>query len=398
MLSGSLITRPILRPGLHLGEERFLMFILDELAHDLEQRSADVIRLTLGKSELPPCGQITGAMIVALASPTRQSLVFPAGLPELRARLSEEYRALYGVSLAPENFIVSVGTSSAFRNLNYLLAGPGDEVLIPLPYYPLYRFCASLVGAKVTHYRINPASLAMDIASFEAAFTPCTKIVVINSPGNPLGNVVDLGDLLAIDEIIDGRATIICDEIYANTYFDRESFSAVQALPSLRSPLVVTNGFSKGYRMYARRVGYSVVPDVLVEPLTVIQHHTLLTVDPVPQFGAIAALEYPKEVQEIVSRYRHRRDYSMARFQGVQGVTPIHSKGGFYLTLECGDYMRSHGIETGLDLAIRLLPATQVATVPGEDFGLPTSLRLSFSSGRYEEGVDRLATFLTGAG
>lgn len=383
-----------LRPSISFGDERFLMFVLDEMANQADRDHDDVIRMTLGKSELPPAPEIVEAMLGAAADYGRAALVYPAGLPRLRERLSAEYAQRHGVDIPAERFIVSVGTSSSFRNLNQLLAGPGDEVLLPLPYYPLYLFCARLAGADVRYYRVDPDTMEVDLDSLEAAMTERTRIVVVNSPGNPLGNVISPERFREIDRIIDGRAVLINDEIYANAYFDDPSFSAVE-LTDLRSPLVVTNSFSKAHRMYARRVGYSIVPPELVEPLTVVQHHTLLTTDPVPQFGAIAALDHPEGVTELVNRYRARRDYTLERFEKVPDVRALPSRGGFYLTLECSAHMRSRGYASSLDLATALMESERVATVPGSDFGLPETLRLSFTSHRYDEGVDRMVDFFT---
>nr|ASV47015.1 aspartate aminotransferase [uncultured bacterium] len=220
-------------------------------------------------------------------------------------------------------------------------------------------------------------------------------MVVINSPGNPLGNVLTQDDLMAIDEVVAGRAVLICDQIYENICFD-EPAPSMLTLPNLVSPLIVTNAFSKGYRMYARRIGYAIVPDELVEPLTVVQHHTLLTTDPVPQFGAIAALDRLQDVQELANIYRSRRDYTLQRFADVPDVTALPAKGSFYLTLDCSQFMADHRFSTSLDLATDIMRSTHVATVPGSDFGLPETLRLSYTSSHYEKGIDRLVAFFTG--
>jgi aspartate/methionine/tyrosine aminotransferase len=381
-----------LRRDLDWSQHSFLMFVLDEMANEYDRRHDDVIRLTLGKSELAPPEPVTRAMSEALLAPDKYSLVFPAGLPELRERIAREHRERFGAPVDAENVIVNNGTSGLFRNLLHLMAGPGDEVLLPMPYYPLYPFCAWLAGAQVRFYRIDPVSLAVDLDSLRDNLTDRTKIVVLNSPGNPLGNLMEAADLRRIDAIVDGRALILSDEIYANAAFEGQPWSAWSEDP-LTSPVVVTNGFSKAYRMYARRVGYAIVPDDLVRPLTVVQHHTLLTTDPVPQFGALAALDHPEAVTELVASYRLRRDYTVGRFAGVPGVDAIPSRGGFYFTLECGRFMGQEGIDDSLDLATRIMRQTHVATVPGSDFGLPTALRLSYTSARYEEGIDRLAGF-----
>jgi aspartate/methionine/tyrosine aminotransferase len=370
------------------------MFVLDEMADAYEQTCDDVIRLTLGKAELPLAPAVIDSMVEATRTFTMNKLVYPAGLPRLRERLAAHESEQQGIDIRAENVLVSVGTSTIIRNLFDLLTRAGDEALLPLPYYPLYRFSAMLAGATVRHYRIDPHSMRLDIDSFHSQFSESTRIVVINSPGNPLGNVLTRDELAAIDEIVAGRAIIICDQIYDNMWFDERPPSLL-SLPDLASRTIFTNAFSKGYRMYARRIGYAVVPDALVQPLTVIQHHTLLTTDPVPQFGALAALDRPQDVEELRLLYRSRRDYTLRRFEGVQGVRAIPARGSFYLTLDCADFMHAGSYASSLALAKAIMQRTHVATVPGSDFGLPETLRLSFTSSRYEEGIDRLVAFFT---
>nr|WP_255807692.1 aminotransferase class I/II-fold pyridoxal phosphate-dependent enzyme [Cohnella mopanensis] len=370
------------------------MFVLDQIAYDLERDGKDVIRMTLGKSELPLHPRIVAKMEETLGDFRLSSQVFPAGLPELREKLSAYYRDRYDVDIPSRRFIIGAGTSSIFRNLFQLLLNHEDEVLLPSPYYSLYRFSALLAGAKIRYYRIDPNTMAVDMQSFRDNVTPRTRVVVINSPGNPLGNIVSRDEMLEMDAIVNGQAAIIHDEIYANMNFDSESISSVQ-LGKTRSVFITTNAFSKGYRMYARRVGYCIVPESLIEPLTVVQHHTMLTLDPVVQHGAITALDLPDEVDQLVNLYRDRRDYTVERFKSTSDVIVNRSKGSFYITLDCSSYMQRQGIVTSLELATRIIQSTGVATVPGSDFGMPDSLRLSFSSNAYKEGIDRLATFFS---
>lgn len=382
-----------IRSKINFYDSRFLMFVMDQMAYEYEKDdSNDVIRLTLGKSELPIRPEIINAMKDALDDYDKYSLVFPAGLPELKVAIADEYKKNYNLEIKPDNIIINIGTSALFRNLFYLFAKEGDEVLLPHPYYSLYHFCADLVGAKVKYYDINVDTLELDIESFKANFTHKTKIVVINSPGNPLGNILTKEELYKMDEIIDGRAVVINDEIYANACFDEKSTSVLE-LKNTKSVFITTNAFSKAYRMYSRRVGYCIVPDELVTPLNVIQHHTLLTADPVVQFGALEALKYPEDIDELISTYKNRRDYTVEQFKKVPLVRAIPAKGSFYFTLECKDYMDVKNIRSSLELAENIMKSKKVATVPGSDFGLPTTLRLSYSNRRYNEAIDRLVTF-----
>lgn len=378
--------------GINFFNERFLMFVMDQMAYDYEKAGKSVIRMTLGKSELPVHPDIVQAIIDAMNDFKRSSLVFPGGLPELKEKLAEHYKRKNNVDISPDNFVISVGTSTIFRNLYYLFLKKDDEVLLPLPYYSLYHFSALLVGAKIKYYKINLDTLRLNRESFKENFTPNTKLVVINSPGNPLGNILTKEELYFMDSVVKGQAPIINDEVYDNVCFEERSPSVME-LKDTKSVFITTNSFSKSYRMYSRRVGWCIVPDDLIIPMTVIQHHTLLTTDPICQFGAVKALEYQDEVEYIRNLYKGRRDYTMKKFSDIKDVRAINSLGSFYITLDCKKFMEKHGFSSSLDLAVKIMEQKYAATVPGSDFGLPQTLRLSFSCHRFNEGIDLLVDF-----
>lgn len=377
---------------INFDENRFLMFVLDQVANDYEEKGIDVIRMTLGKSELPLRKEIIEAIQDAIADFSKSALVYPSGLPLLRTKLAEYYSKKYAIGVDSKNVIVSYGTSSIFRNLFQLLLGEDDEVLLPFPYYSLYHFSALLTKAKIKYYKIDTETLKLDRQSFMDNFTDKTKLVVLNSPGNPLGNIIERNELEFIDKTVNGQAVIISDEIYSNICFE-DGFTSCLQLVNPRSQFILTSAFSKGYRMYSRRVGYCIVPDEFINPLTVMQHHTLLTTDPVAQFGACKALEYESEVEELRNIYMERRNYTIEQFKNVSLVRAIPAKGSFYFTLDCKEFMKEKCIHTSEELALDIIHKIKVATVPGSDFLLPETLRLSYSTNRYMEGIDRLVAY-----
>ncbi|NIM16915.1 MAG: aminotransferase class I/II-fold pyridoxal phosphate-dependent enzyme [Candidatus Aminicenantes bacterium] len=382
----------IINSEINFFDNRFLMFVLDQMAYEYERTGKNVIRMTLGKSELPLHPDINRTIIDAIENFMQSTLVFPAGLPELKEKLSEHYKKKHNLDINPENIIISVGTSTIFRNLFCLFLEKGDDVLLPLPYYSLYHFSALLAGANIRYYEIDLDTLRLDKDSFRENLTEKTKLVVINSPGNPLGNILTKEELYFMDSLVNGQAPIINDEVYDNMCFDEQSPSVME-LNNTKSAFITTNSFSKAYRMYSRRVGWCIVPDELITPLTVIQHHTLLTTDPICQFGAIKALDHLDEVEHIRMLYKRRRDYTVERFKDVRDVRAINSLGSFYITLDCTRFMEKKGFFSSLDLATQIMEEKHVATVPGSDFGLPRTLRLSFSCHRYNEGIDHLVDF-----
>lgn len=380
---------------LPVSKLEFQMFVLDELADELLSQGKDLIKLTIGISELEIPQSVRNVFSDTIFDYDKTHRVYPQGIPELRTAIADYYNEQYHVNTQPENTIVNVGTSAIFRNLFQILCEPGQEILLPKPYYCLYLLSAILADAKLTFYDIDIESRAIDFDSFKAAYNPDkTAVVVINNPGNPIGNVITKDEILEINRIVAGRSYIINDEIYNNTLFYSEYECPLAYLDEFRDANIVTNGFSKGFRMYTKRVGYAILPDELIMPMRIVQQHTLLTHDPVNQHGAIAALQDLESPKELTQLYKSRAEYSYRQLQGT-GCDPIKAEGGFYIVLDCDRWIKEKEMESSKDLAVDIAKKVHVATVPGTDFGIPNGLRLSFCTSRYNEGIDRLRDYFT---
>jgi aspartate aminotransferase len=371
------------------------MFVLDELADELTNKGADVIKLTIGVTELPIPENVLERMIKRLRDPDFVRRVYPEGLPELREAIANFYNNSHGTNVSLDNVIVNTGSSPIFRNLFQLLAGPEFEIMIPRPYYALYLYCAKLAGAKVKFYDIDVHTKRVDMDSFRRNFSPeRTSLVVINSPGNPVGNIVNPQEMREMYEIINHQAYVVNDEIYNNTMFYEAFHTPLAVLPEHNDITIVTNSFSKGYRMYTKRVGFAILPEQLQKNLRVMQQHTLLCTDPCYQDGMIAALEDEESPKELNRVFRSRAEYTTQRLSGT-GCTPIPAEGGFYAMLCCKDWIKAHGFPSSKELARDILEKVHVAVVPGTDFGVPNDLRLAFCNARYNDGIDRLRTYFT---
>ena len=302
----------------------FQMFVLDELADELiENEDADVIKLTIGVSELPMPEPVLDAMVEKLNDPDFVRRVYPEGLPELREAIANFYNSHHKTDVSVDNVIVNTGSSPIFRNIFQLVSGPGLEIMIPRPYNALYLYCATLAGATVKFYDIDVDTKRVDMDSFRRNFSPeKTSLVVINSPGNPIGNIVTPEEMREMYEIIDGNAYVLNDEIYNNTTFYSEFHSPLALFPEHRDITIVTNSFSKGYRMYTKRIGFALLPTELQTNLRVIQQHTLLCTDPAYQYGMITALEDEASPAELNATYRARAEYTTERLLGT-GCEPI---------------------------------------------------------------------------
>ncbi|MCZ6890346.1 MAG: aminotransferase class I/II-fold pyridoxal phosphate-dependent enzyme, partial [Gammaproteobacteria bacterium] len=371
------------------------MFVLDELADDLIEQGADVVKLTIGVSELATPQIVLDRMVEKLKDPEFVRRVYPEGLPELREAIADFYNRRHGADVCAAHVIVNTGSSPIFRNIFQLLSGPEYEIMIPRPYYALYLYCATLAGAKVKFYDIDVNTKRVDIDSFRRNFSPeRTSLVVINSPGNPVGNIVTVDEMRDIYGIVDGQAYILNDEIYNNTLFYDEFHCPLAVLPEYKDATIVTNSFSKGYRMYTKRIGFAILPEELQTNLRVIQQHTLLCTDPCYQYGMIAALADDQSPEQLRNIYRSRAEYTTECLAGT-GCEPVAAEGGFYAMLRCGKWNAARGFASSKELARDILQKAHVAVVPGTDFGVPDDLRLAFCNDRYDEGIDRLQEYFS---
>ena len=373
----------------------FQMFVLDEHADKLLGEGNDILKLTIGVPELPTPPAVLDRIVEVLGDPNFVRRVFPEGLPELREAIATHYNAKYRSEISKDNIIVSTGTSPIFRNIFQLVSGHGREILLPRPYYALYVYCATLANATIKFYDIDPVSMRVDMDSFQENFSPeKTALVVVNSPGNPLGNIVNPDELRQIYEITGRQAYILNDEIYNNCLFYEDFRSPLDVLREYQDTTIVTNSFSKGFRMYTKRVGFAILPLELQTNLRVMQQHTLLCTDPCYQYGMIAALDDDESPAELARIYKSRAEYTTAQLQNT-GCEPIAAEGGFYAVLRCSDWNQEHGFSSSKELAHDILNKAHVAVVPGTDFGIPQDLRLAFCNDRYDEGIDRLRRYFS---
>lgn len=376
----------------------FRMFLLDDAAYQAEKSGEDIIRLTLGKVDIPLHHDITKKMQDALGDMSKCNLVFPAGLPELREALSQHYKEYANVNISSKNILIDSGSSSIFRNIFDIILQGNQEVLLPLPYYPLYKITAELAGGAVGYYTIDKHTLKIDLESLKHTVKDSTRAIVICSPGNPLGNIIDEATLCEIGKLMPNNSYIIFDEIYDNVKF-REATSITKILFENKAfnhlNIVVTNAFSKGYRMYSRRLGWLIAPDHLIAAITSLLHHTRLTVDPVIQFGGVEALKHQGEVETINRDHIERWGYTFKALSDVGNIRLIESQGGFYCSIDCRQFIENNKFQNCLTLAMDILKKSKVATVPGNDFGIPGTLRLSFTNKRYTEAIDRLKDYFT---
>lgn len=394
--------------GKRFSKMAFHMFTIDQLLSEYENKGERVIRMTLGKSDQLLSNEVKDAMKEALDYPKELLRVDSEGNPELRRVFSEHYSRRFWKKVLPQNVIVgSQGTSSLYRDIFTLLLQSGGKVLLPKPGYILYEAAASLLQVlrndiSIDYYNIDIDSGRIDIDSFVRAFDKeHTRIVVVNSPGNPIGNLVSVQEWESIIEIMNtGRRTVLfSDQVYSNMVFENKPYISVldEALnKKIKIPYIVTDSMSKGYEMYTFRVGFAIVPDELVFPLTIFQRNFSLTPNTISQIGAIQALGHNDSVEKLREMYTCRYQKAIKELADISGIVPCPISGGFYLLVNCRKYIVEHGLGGDLELAMKIAQHTSphIGVTPGSDFGAEGCIRISFSPSDFDKGIKILAEYL----
>ena len=334
-----------------------------------------------------------------------------AGMPELREAICRKLQRDNGLDYAPGQIVCSNGAKQSVALAVNVLARPGDEVLIPAPYWVSYPEMTRMAGAEPAivrtsvenEYRLTPEEL-------ERAITPQTRLLILCSPSNPTGSVYTRAELEALADVLRAHEDVfvLSDEIYEYILFDAEHVSFA-SLPGMKERTITVNGFSKGFAMTGWRLGYLAAPEPIAKAASKVQSQFTSAPSSITQKAGVAALEMmeknPEPVREMVRAFRERRDFVLGRLAGMEGVRCAKPEGAFYVFPDVSAYVGKEApsgrqIESASDLCFYLLEEHDVALVPGEAFGEPSGLRLSYAAamddldealGRIEKGLSTLS-------
>jgi aspartate aminotransferase len=366
----------------------------------LRAKGVRIFDFSVGEPDQPTPRHISAAAVTALGhGKTRYTP--PAGIPELRAAVAMRYRKDFKVAFSEDEVVVSSGGKYGLYAVCQVLLERGDEVIIPTPHWPSFSEVVRLAGARpILVHAQEKDGFQITARMIGKATSPRTKAVILNSPCNPTGAVIDSEDLLVIGDMAQRRKfTLLYDDTYARLTFGKTGPTTLQTLrDSVGERLVILGTASKSYCMTGWRIGWVLGPRPLVEACSALFSHSTGCATSFAQVGAVEALTGPQKlVQEMVTEYRRRRDYVHAAVAHIPRVSCVMPEGTFYLFPNLGRYLSAR-LPTTLDLAERLLEETGVAVVPGEGFGAPGYVRLSFARPLEElqEGVTRMGAFLAG--
>lgn len=366
------------------------------LVTELRAQGRDIISLGAGEPDFDTPEHIRDAAVTAIAAgKTRYTPI--DGTAELKAAIRSKFARENGLDYDLSEIIVSTGGKQALFNLCMAVLGPGDEAIIPAPYWVSYPDMVLLAeGRPVIVDTGIEQDFKMTPAQLDAALSPKTRLVMLNSPGNPTGASYTRSELEALGAVLEDYpdAVVVSDDMYEHIYWADEPFvTFAAACPSLFGRTVTVNGVSKAYAMTGWRIGYAGGPPPLIGAMMTVQSQSTSNPCSVSQAAAQAALDGDQRlVTEMCAAYRQRHDYLVAELNRIPGVRCRPGEGTFYAFPMVTDAVAKLGLRDDTALAEKLIRDAEVACVPGAAFGTPGYLRMSFACGlkTLEEAVNRL--------
>ena len=375
----------ILTPSLTLS--------IDSKAKAMKAEGLDVCSFGAGEPDCDTPEHIKAAAMASLDGGFTKYTP-SSGIPELRQAIADKFKHDNHIDYKPSQIIVSNGAKHSCYNAILAVCQPGDEVIIPAPYWLSYPEMVRLAGAEPVIVQTTEANhWKMTPEDFEDAMTPRTKMVIINSPGNPTGSVYSKAELEALVEIAaEEDICILSDEIYEKLTYDGAEHVSIASLSKTAYDLTITvNGFSKAYAMTGWRLGYLGAPEKIAKAIDSMQSHATSGPCSFAQKGGLAALTGSQQcVADMREEFNIRREYMFERLSAIHNVSAVKPKGAFYMLADISKL----GM-TSTNFADRLLSKANVAVVPGVAFGDDRVVRLSYATGLdvIKPGLDRFEDF-----
>ncbi len=363
-------------------------------AKELSAQGHDVVSFAAGEPDFDTPDHIKAAAIKAIQDGFTKYTP-SIGALSLREEISKKFKRDNQLTYTPAQIAVSNGAKHSLYCAIQTLVDDGDEVLIPAPYWVSYPEMVKLAGAVSTFVATEAANdFKMTPAQLKRAISPRTRMLILNSPSNPTGSVYTKTELQALAEIcVAKKIWIISDEIYEKLIYDADEYVSVAALSKeIYDGTITVNGVSKAYSMTGWRIGYAAGPTAVMNHIKNFQDHTTSNPCSISQAAALQALKSSDdEVLKMRREFKKRRDLMMAKMDQVPGVSYIRPEGAFYLFCD----FSSLGIPS-MEIAQKILDEAKVALIPGEGFGAPGYVRLSFATSeeRIIEGVARIARWI----
>lgn len=358
----------------------------------MQAQGQDVVGFAAGEPDFDTPEPIKAAAIDAL---NRGATKYTpsSGIPALREAICEKLQSENGLSYKPAEIIVSAGAKHSLYNLFQAILDPGDEVVIPVPFWVSYPEQVKLAdGVPVFVDAPEADGFRVTAEAIAAAITPRTKAIVVNSPSNPSGAVLEEAELRKIAALaVERNVMVVSDEIYEHLTYGRSHISIASFGPEIQALTLVVNGFSKAYSMTGWRLGWLAGDAEIVAAMGRIQDQSTSNPTSFAQAGAVAALRGPQDAVGMMrDEFQKRRDYIVGRLNAMPGVSCVMPDGAFYVLPNVSGLL-SDSLPDGDALATYLLEKHLLAVVPGSGFGVPKNVRLSYATdmATIEKGMDR---------
>lgn len=372
-------------------------------ANELKAQGVDVVSFGAGEPDFNTPQNIINAAIKAMQD--GKTKYTPAGgILELKKTICKKFKEDNGLDYTTDQITISTGAKQCLANVFMAILNPGDEILIPIPYWVSYPELVKLAdGVPVFVETLKENNYKYTIEDLEKAVSDKTKAVLINSPNNPTGTIYNREELIEIAEFAKKHdLLIISDEIYEKLIYDGEKHISIASLSQdAFERTVVINGVSKTYAMTGWRLGYMAASKEITKLMTSIQSHMTSNVNTIAQYAAIEALNGPiEDLNTMVKEFERRRNFMVDRLSKIDGVSIIKPSGAFYIMVNISSYFnttfKGEEIKNSLDFSRLLLDEEKVAVIPGAGFGLDEYIRLSYATSMdiIETGIDRIAMFI----
>ena len=376
---------------------------IDAKAKALKASGVDVVNFGVGEPDFDTPQNVKQAAIKAIQDGFTKYT--PAGgIDPLKDAIIAKFARDNGLTYARDEVVVSCGAKHSLYNAAQALFGPGDEVIVPAPYWVSYPDQVALNDAVPVIVKTRETdSFVLSPGALEAAITPKTKAVILNSPSNPTGFAYDAEALGKVAEIACRRGImVVSDEIYEKLVYEGASHVSIASLgPGIRARTVVVNGLSKSHAMTGWRIGYAAGPREVIRAMTNIQSQSTSNPNSIAQKAAVEALNGPQDSVAAMHReFDARRRYLVGALNGMPGLSCRTPNGAFYAFPNCaklyGKKAGARGIDSSADLALYLLEEARVAVVPGSAFGDDDHIRLSYATSmeNLKKGAQRIAAAL----
>ena len=370
-------------------------------AAELRAEGRDIISLSAGEPDFDTPEHIKNAAINALNNgQTKYTAV--DGTPELKQAIVDKFQRENNLEYKNNQILVSCGAKHSLYNLFQATLNPGDEIILPAPYWASYPDMAILAGAvPIIITTTITENFKINVENLSQAISEKTRMIMLNSPSNPSGANYSNEELLEIGEILLKHPNIIVvtDDIYEHIFWGSERFAnIINSCPELYDRTIIVNGVSKAYSMTGWRIGYAAGPDKIIKEMKKIQSQSTSNPNSIAQAAAVAALNGKQDfIKECVNTYKERHDVIIKLLKEIDGIEILESEGTFYTFPDMNNIInRLQNISNDIELAEFFIEEAGVAMVPGSAFGVPGCMRISFATNmdNIKEGIRRIKDIL----